>query len=190
MVGDRRAFIAYVSPNQVNAQIPSDVATGFQQITVSTAAGISAPFRLEIAATQPGMLAPPSFRIDGRQHAAATIGTTGMYALPVGAIPGIASRPARPGETLTLYAVGLGPVVPAIQAGEIARQTNIVSSQVEVLFGERPASILYSGLTMLSVGLYQLNVMVPQITESGAIRLSILVGSTPVTQELYTVVEQ
>jgi uncharacterized protein (TIGR03437 family) len=43
-VGGQAAFIDYISPGQVNAQVPSNVGTGSQPIVVTTAAGTSACF--------------------------------------------------------------------------------------------------------------------------------------------------
>jgi uncharacterized protein (TIGR03437 family) len=42
-IGGQAAFIAYAGPGQVNALVPSNVATGQQQITVTTAIGTSSP---------------------------------------------------------------------------------------------------------------------------------------------------
>ena len=64
-IGGQAAFIDYISPGQINALIPSNVATGLQQITVTNAAGKSAPFNITINAVEAGLLAPPSFSING-----------------------------------------------------------------------------------------------------------------------------
>ena len=172
----------------MNVQLPSDVGLGPQLITIATAAGTSAS-TVDVTTTQPGLLAPPSFKIAGKQYVAATIGTEGIYALPTGAIPGTSSRPARPGETLTLFGVGLGPVTPTISAGEVVRQNNTLTSSIEVLFGETPAAVSYSGLALLSVGLYQLNVVVPNVASTEPIPLSISVGGIRGSQALYTSVQ-
>ena len=57
-VGGKPLFIDYVSPGQVNGQVPSDVDTGSQPVIVTTAAGTSAPFTIKVNATEPGLLAP------------------------------------------------------------------------------------------------------------------------------------
>src|ERR1700722_9835752 len=63
-VGGQPLFIDYVSPGQVNGQVPSDVATGPQPVIVTTAAGSSAAFTINVNATEPGLLAPPQFLIN------------------------------------------------------------------------------------------------------------------------------
>ena len=42
----------------------------------------------------------------------------GSYVLPIGAIAGVTSRPAKAGDTISLYGVGFGPVTPNIPAGQ------------------------------------------------------------------------
>lgn len=180
-VGGKRAFLAYVSPDRITAQIPSDAPLGTQDLTVTTAGGTSAPLRIEISAAQPAILAPPSFSIQGRQYAAAAIGDTGLYALP--------ERPARPGETLVFQAIGLGPVTPITNAGEPTRQSNMLTSEIAVLFGDTPAMVSSAGLAMYSIGIYQVSVVVPDNVEAGPVPLSITVGGVRGRQTLYVVVE-
>src|ERR1051325_11664549 len=62
-IGSLRAFIDYISSSQINAQLPSDIGTGPSQITVSNPTRSSAPFNIPVNAVQPGLLAPPSFKI-------------------------------------------------------------------------------------------------------------------------------
>src|SRR5262249_49375840 len=70
-IGGQTAFLSYISPGQVNAQVPPTVGTGPQPVTVTTAAGTSAAFTMQVDLQSPGMLAPPSFNIGGRQYLAA-----------------------------------------------------------------------------------------------------------------------
>jgi uncharacterized protein (TIGR03437 family) len=55
----------------VNAQVPSNVPTGLQQVSVTTAGGTSPAYSIAVNAAQPGLLAPSSFNVGGTQHAAA-----------------------------------------------------------------------------------------------------------------------
>src|SRR5207253_8484662 len=90
-VGGQQAFVRYISPGQVNAQAPSTIATGPQQIVVSSAAGSSTAYDITVNLTQPGLLAPPSFNIGGKQYVVAQF-SDGTYVLPTNAIPGVSSR--------------------------------------------------------------------------------------------------
>ena len=115
-IGGQPAFVDYISANQIDVQVPTNLTAGIQQITVTTAAGTSAPYAVTVASVEPGLLAPSSFNIGGKQYVAATF-PDGSFALPAGAIPGVTSRPAMPGDTVTLWGVGFGPVTPNIPAG-------------------------------------------------------------------------
>jgi uncharacterized protein (TIGR03437 family) len=116
-IGGEKAFVDFVSPGQVDAQVPFDVGTGTQQITVETAAGTSLPINVTVNAVEPGLLAPPSFDIGGVQYAAALF-VDNAYVLPVGAIAG-------------LYGAGFGPVTPSIPAGQIVQQAKTLASKFE-----------------------------------------------------------
>jgi AcrR family transcriptional regulator len=49
--------------------------------------------------------------------------------------PGVASRPAKPGETILFFGVGFGAVTPNIAAGQIVTQANQLSLSLQILFG-------------------------------------------------------
>ena len=193
-VGGQSAFVDYISPGQVNAQVPSDVGTGPQTITVTTPDGTSAPYSITIKQTQPGLLAPSSFKIGSNQYAVATLPDGATYILPANAIAGLPSRPAKPGETIILYGVGFGPAqtlsTPAqpIPAGEIVQAANQITTPVQFTFGQTPASLAYQGLAPGFVGLYQFNVVVPAVANSNSVALRFTLGGTRGSQTLVTAV--
>ena len=182
-INGEQAFIDYISPGQVNALVPSDIPAGSRQITVTSPYGTSAAYNITVNAVEPGLLAPPSFNIGGVQYAVA-IFTDGAYALPSGAIAGVNSRPAKPGDVLTLYGVGFGPVTPAIPAGQIVGQLNMLSLPFELSIGGQPASVLYDGLAPDFTGLYQFNVTVPSVAPGNAV-LTFTLNGVSGTQTLY-----
>ena len=132
-IGGQAAFLDYISPTQVNAQVPSGTPTGAQQMTVSTPAGISSAYNITVNALQPGLLAPSSFLIGGKQYVVAQF-PDGTYVLPPNAIAGIPSRQAKPGETIVIYGIGFGPVLDSgnqnIPAGTIVTAANKLSNSV------------------------------------------------------------
>jgi uncharacterized protein (TIGR03437 family) len=105
-IGGKPAFIDYISPGQVNALVASNTSTGPQQLTITTAAGASGATTVTVNAVEPGLLAPASFTINGTPYPAAFF-SDGTSVLPTGAIAGVASRPAKPGDTIILYGVVL-----------------------------------------------------------------------------------
>jgi uncharacterized protein (TIGR03437 family) len=189
-IGGQAAFVDYISATQVNAQLPSNIATGGPlQLTVTNANGTSVPVNITVNTTEPGLLAPASFLIGANQYVVAQH-SDGTYVLPVGAISGVASSPAKPGEILVIYGVGFGSVTPNIPAGEIATETNQLSASFEVLFGKTPAKLPYFGLAPNFVGLYQFNVTVPAVANSNLTPLTFNLGGVAGTQTLYTAVQQ
>jgi trimeric autotransporter adhesin len=187
-IGDRPAFVAYVSPAQVNVQVPSETPLGSQRITVSTPAGVSESRLIEIAEVKPGLLAPASFRLGGRQYAVATIGAGLTYAAPANAIQGTASRPARRGEVLTFYGIGFGDTTPRIRAGEVVAQSNTIDAPIEITIDGARAGILYAGLVPGSIGLYQINVVVPEVSSNEAATVVVSIGGQRLPQILHVAV--
>jgi uncharacterized protein (TIGR03437 family) len=183
-IGGQSTFIDYVSPLQVNALSPSNTATGPQPVVVTTPGGTSAPYMPTVNATEAGMDAPASFKIGGVQYVVATF-ADGSYVLPVGAIAGVTSRPAQPGDEIVLYGIGFGPVTPAIPAGMLVEQSNTLALPFDVSIGGVPVTnVPYSGLAPSYTGLYQFNVVVPSNAGSGAVPFTFTVGGVTGTQTL------
>jgi uncharacterized protein (TIGR03437 family) len=183
-VGGQSAFVNYVSPGQVNVQVPSNVATGQQPVIVTTIGGASNAFSANVNATEPGLLAPPSFDINGTQYAVALFPTQ-FYVLPPGAITGLVSKRAQPGDTIMLYGIGFGPVTPDNPAGVIDQGTNQINATLSVSIGGQSAQVAYAGLTPGFVGLYQFNVVVPNVPASDKTPLTFTLNGTPGAQTLY-----
>jgi uncharacterized protein (TIGR03437 family) len=188
-IGGQAAFIDYISPTQVNAQVPSNVATGSQPLIVTSAAGASAASTITVNQQQPGLLAPSSFLVGGKQYVVAMFGDGVTYVLPPGAIAGVPSRRAQPGDNITLYGVGFGPVTPNTPAGQVVQQTNTLTGVLHLLFGQTQAVVGYDGLAPNAIGLYQFNVTVPNIAASDTVPLTFTLGGVAGTQTLYIAVQ-
>jgi len=189
-IGGEAAFVDYISPTQVNAQLPSNIATGAMLPLTLTSGGVtSAPYNLTVNPAQPGLLATPQFKIGANQYAVAQL-SDGNYVLPTGAIAGVNSRPAKPGETIVIYGIGFGGVTPIIPAGEIVTQPNQLSATLQIYFGGTAAQVSYAGLAPGLVGLYQFNVMVPDVTVSNPVPITFSLDGVAGTQSLVTAVQQ
>jgi uncharacterized protein (TIGR03437 family) len=188
-VGGQSAFVDYISADQVNVQVPLNLAAGTQPLIVTTAFGASAAYNLTVG-PQPGVYAPPFLTIGGKQYAGALLANSSTWVLPTGAIAGFTSQPAAPGDIITLYGVGFGPVIQNVPAGVLApEEQTMLTNQVQVMFGTTPATIQYQGLSPGSVGLYQLNIVVPSIAANDAVALTISQGEVTLPT-LYTAVGQ
>jgi uncharacterized protein (TIGR03437 family) len=187
-IGGQPAFIDYVSPGQVNAQVPSGITSGSQPVVVTTAGGSSSGYIVTVNPTQPGLLAPPSFILSGGQYAVALFANTLTYVLPV-AVAGVQTERAHVGDNIVLYGIGFGPVTPDIAAGQIVTQTNALSS-FQVNFGGVPAVVTYAGLAPGYVGLYQFNVAVPSIAPSDTVPLTFSLNGNAGSQTLLIAVQK
>jgi len=181
-VGGQPAYIYFVSPGQINAQVPTGIATGNQTVVVTTAGGTGSAYTVNVNAVEPGILAIPAFVYKGQQYAVTVFSNTLTFDFPV-AISGSATQQAAPGNYLTFYGVGFGPVTPGIPAGQAVTQANNVAG-VTVSIGGVPATVAYAGEVASDVGLYQFNVVVPNIPANPAAPVVVSLNGTPVAQTL------
>ena len=194
-IGGQAAFVDYISPGQVNAQVPSNVSPGSSvPMTVANSSGASAAYNITVNALQPGLLAPPNFTIGGKQYVVAQF-ADGSFVLPPNSIAGLTTRQAKPGETIVIYGVGFGPVMTSsnvsIPAGQIVQAANRLTNPMKMQFGAAaPVSPDYAGLAPGFVGLYQFNVKVPSVPNSDLVPLTFTVGGAAGTQTLFTAVHQ
>ncbi len=133
------APLLFVSPGQVNLQVPWEVTAGSATIT-ATVSGISSnSITANIGPYSPGVFVVV-------HHADAALVT--------------AERPAVGGEFLVVYANGLGPVTGGVRTGQAAPPDPLATTLETpvVTVGDTPAEVVFSGLTPGLVGLYQINV--------------------------------
>ncbi len=187
-IAGQNAYVAYIGSGQVNVQVPTDIPTGPQQLVVYNAAGQSFPITVGVEPLQPGLYAPANTNIAGTQYVWAQL-SDGSIVLPSGASSSVKSRPANPGETMVMYGTGFGPVTPSIPAGQIVQQSNKLAERFQMQFGGVPATVNYAGLAPGAVGLYQFNVVVPNVGAGSAIPLTFTVANYPGQQTLYTAVQ-
>jgi uncharacterized protein (TIGR03437 family) len=135
------------------------------------------------------MLAPSSFVIGGNQYVAAQH-ADGTFVLPAGAIAGLSTRPAAPGETILMYGIGFGSVSPAVNAGQVVGVVNQLVSPLTISFAGASAGIAYAGLAPGFVGLYQFNVVVPNVSDGDRVPLSFSLAGTQGSQTMLIAVKR
>ena len=93
------------------------------------------------------------------------------------------SNPANPGEVVIVYATGLGPVASLIGTDQLTPTSplDVTSQPVNITVGGQPAIVLFAGLAPGELGVYQLNIQLPQNLASG--EQNLLVSLPPVTDE-------
>ena len=74
------------------------------------------------------------------------------------------SRPAQPGEIVSIFGTGFGPTSPATPAGQLVSAAPLSgASPLQVTIGGVPASLQLAGI--VAPGEYQLNVTIPQLAD-------------------------
>lgn len=188
-IAGQNAFVYAISPNQVNVQVPSNVAPGPQQLILATPAGLSAPITVTVKATQPGLYAPSVLLVNGKQYTAQHNDATRTFIMPAGAVAGINSQPAHVGDLIVFYGVGFGPVAPNANAGQTVQQLNALTNTVQFSVGGAPASLMYAGLAPQAIGLYQFNLIVPNVAPGDAVPVTFTQAGVAGTQTLYIAVQ-
>jgi uncharacterized protein (TIGR03437 family) len=163
-IDGKLAAVNYISPLQLNVQVPDDTATGPVPVAVTTSQG-TATFTTTMQTFSPGlfMYQAANARYVAAQHADYSIvGPPGLY-------PG-ASSPAKPGEVIILYTTGFGPTSPPTPSGQVvtsaAPVVNLNLSPISVTIGSQPAQVQWAGISTLA-GVWQLNVQVPPGAATG-----------------------
>jgi len=153
--------LVFVSPDQVNAQFPTEVPVG-----------VSVKFWVQEPGNQIGYL---------RSYSAAitVAATTPALFLRLEKLPDvqpILQRPngsfadsVLPGEYITLYATGLGQVSPPVASGVATPSSPLTwtANKPEVLLAGRSCEVLFSGLSPGWVGLGQINLRIPPDVPAG-----------------------
>jgi uncharacterized protein (TIGR03437 family) len=158
-VNGKPAFIYFVSAGQLNVLTPLDQSQGVAQIVVTNNGVSSAPF----SATM-GSAAPSFLLVGSTKNVLATHSDYSLLGPAELSSPGFAFSPAKPGETISLYAVGFGlPSVPLVNGS--STQAGGLPSLPIIRIGGVSAKVVFAGLT--APGLYQLNVTIPDTIPNG-----------------------
>jgi uncharacterized protein (TIGR03437 family) len=173
------AYVAYISPDQLNVLAPDDPGAGQVVVQVTSAAGASNAFQ----ATKNDMA--PAFFQSAPQYPAA-VHADGSLVAPAGSIAGVNSTPAIPGETIQLFGTGFGPTTPSAPSGELFSQAMLLASPVKVTIAGQSAAVAYAGMTGL--GLIQLNVTIPVDLPSGDATIRASIGDVSTQAGLFVTV--
>jgi uncharacterized protein (TIGR03437 family) len=152
----------FVAPGQINVQIPWEF-EGRSSVEMKVSVG---DLQSDVYTVPLATYSPAFF---GGANAAATHADGALVE---------ASNPARRGQPVILYANGLGPVDNTPASREVTPLEPLASTRVEasVTIGGRPAQVLFSGLTPGSIGLYQVNAIVPSDAPTGSQPVVVSIG--------------
>lgn len=188
-VNGKPAFVYYISPGQININTPEDTATGPVQIQVKTPLGASNVVSANRSRLSPTLQSVPQFNIGGKQYVVALTPDFASYIGRPNMLQGVSFIPARPGDTISIYALGCGQTSPPTQAGVIAAQGSPLASPFQVRIGGIPATVPFAGMVGGSIGLYQFNVVIPTVA-AGDQPIELIVDGVSNGQNLLIVIGQ
>lgn len=155
-VNGQPAYIYYISPSQINLLTPPDPITGPVDVQV-TNSGLNSTF-----ATLSSADSPSFFVFNGGPYVAAAH-LDGTLIGPTTLFPG-ATTPAKPGETIVLFANGFGATSTPVVPGSTA-QSGTLAPKPAVAIGGADAALSFAGLVF--PGEFQFNVVLPSTLTDG-----------------------
>jgi len=179
-IDGKSAYLWYVSPTQINLQVPDGVTPGTVQVVVRTAAGGVANSTVTVAA-----FAPSFSLLDGKHVAGIIVRSDGSGAYgggsydivgPTGSSLGYATVAAKAGDTLELFGVGFGPTSPAVSPGAVFSGAASTTNPVTLKINNIAVTPAFAGES--SAGLYQINVTIPSGLGAGDVSLQASVGGS------------
>ena len=137
---------------------------GFQMSTeVKNSLGISNSGFATRARVSPTLQSVPQFNIGLKQYVVAQSPDFQYFIGIPGMIPGINFQRAKPGDTISLYALGCGLTSPLTQAGVVAARSAPLALPFQLKIGGLNAEVRFGGIVAGSIGLYQFNAVVPNV---------------------------
>jgi uncharacterized protein (TIGR03437 family) len=158
LIGGLPAPLSYVSPTQINLQVPYDLPVNTQQqLNLLRSDTISSPIPVTIADAHPGIF---------------TLSQTGtgtglIFSLDFRMAD--STHPLAAGDLAIIFCTGLGAVVPAVLAGVPASPAaSSTANPVALTIGGRAASVVSAGLAPGFIGTYQVKMIVPSGVTPGS----------------------
>ncbi|MFB3778006.1 MAG: hypothetical protein ACE141_10360 [Bryobacteraceae bacterium] len=151
-VGDTtaNAYILYTSPNQVGAMLPSDMPTGLGTLTVAYAGQNSPKVPFQIVSS--------AFGIFTQNQAGTGPAAAQVFQTPENQPLNSMIQAATPGQIVTLWGTGLGPV----EGDEAGRPLpGSLDVGAEAWVGGKPAKVLYAGRSGCCAGVDQIAIEIP-----------------------------
>jgi uncharacterized protein (TIGR03437 family) len=161
--GGTPAAVYYVSPAQIDVQVPSGL-SGSVPVVVSFRGASTAPFSVNVGTHAPSLFvyaAGPNMYPAATHADGSVIGDPAILA---------GARKAKPGESITLYVNGLAPSPGGTLIGAPVPYTDPVA----VTLGGKNGSVSFAGL--VAPGLFQVNVQVPPDMTTGDYPVTVAAG--------------
>jgi hypothetical protein len=165
IIGGTQAPLYYVSPVQINAQIPFELQPGQEyQVIISANGALTTPQSIQLSATAPGLDSFPDGTLKAQHASDGSLVTT--------------MNPAMAGEYLMAYLAGLGDTtVPVMSGAPSPSSPNLATLPAQdtlvLTINGSQYPIYFAGLTPGLAGLYQMNFQVPAGLPAGNITIQV-----------------
>ncbi len=138
-----------VCPGQINARLPMECATSGTAPATVTVGNQTATQSFNLAPASPAI-----FTVSGSGTGDGIVvhGDNSLVS---------SAKPATAGEEVVIYCTGLGATSPQFGTGVVTNQMNNTALPFTVTVGGKDATVVYSGMTQGSIGLYQINAIMP-----------------------------
>jgi uncharacterized protein (TIGR03437 family) len=178
-IDGKAAYLAYVSPTQINLQAPNDPTTGSVSVVVTTAKGVAT------STVTLAQFAPSFFLLDGKHAAGIILRPDGSGAYgggsydilgPTGSSLGYSTVAAKAGDVVELYGNGFGPTSPSVAPGQPFSGAAATANPLQLLINNIFVTPSFTGLS--GAGLYQINLAIPAGLGAGDLPLVATVGGS------------
>jgi uncharacterized protein (TIGR03437 family) len=183
LVNGTAAPLFFVSPGQINFQVPYNAsAGGLNTVQVIAGSGSGNIRSMNVNATTTRLL------LKNGSYGAIVNASDNSLTFPTTITDAVfQTHPAKPGDTIVIYAVGMGQTTPPATAGQ-ASNSGGAGSPLQVLpnvqvtfggsfgFGGSTVNSSFVGLTPTASGLYQINVVVPANVTGPMVPVSLVSG--------------
>jgi uncharacterized protein (TIGR03437 family) len=144
------APLAYVSPNQINAQVPYETKLGQATVTVVAGNHVLPPVAVTVQPTAPGLF------VDSQHHVVAQNQDGTLNS---------AVHPAAPETLLTVYLTGQGTLSTPIADGAVAPEGYLIVPQafVTASIGGQSVAVLDVSMSTTLVGVLEVTIATPSL---------------------------
>lgn len=163
------APLFFVSPTQVNVMVPWEVEPGWADVVVRRGGLESSPMPVFVSEANPNL-----FTYEGSSALITQTGGDNPDAPQLGVdgpAPAASVGPANgaeQGQTITVFAAGLGQTDPAAASGALGAGATPVAEQRAYL-GGLPVAVASAALSADMVGVYKLEFEVPELASAGEV---------------------
>jgi uncharacterized protein (TIGR03437 family) len=164
MVGNEPAYLASISPTQINALVPN-VPAGTTSVAVVNSNWATPAVITQVSVVQPAFFQWGNYAVATHQDFS--------LAAKNGLFPGTTTVPAKPGEVIILWGTGFGPTNPSLPAGVETPSAPIynTTTAVSVTVGNQPVPVYGAALAPGYAGLYQIAIQIPASLANGDYRV-------------------